>query len=1319
MKERKHTGKRIFAFLMALALIMTSFTVPTENVFAAKTSQAVKSVSLKIGKTNVTKKTITLFYGEKEKLSVAVSPSAAKKAVSIKSSKSSIVSVDKKGNLTAKKAGKAKISVKVTGKNKKTKTTYVNINVKKAFSLNKASLSLQKGYTTAVKTNAAAYNKVTWKTSDKSVATVTNGKIYAVAPGTAKITATIGKVSDTVKVTVLETTKLVVAKTLALKVGETKQLFPKLEPETVKNETYEWKSYRPDIAVVDKNGNVTGKAAGTARIRVNGKNSGAFANIEVTVTADGTVDNGMSMTVTNQIDKYSDDKRAVVMMGDEAEIKVRLVKNGVGIAKKDITLAMKKVSGNADVYKVDDTTIRTDEDGYAKFKVVAKNADQTPGVLDGKNVGYRLTAKYVDSDSRGEQDPVSISLCFADVEYDTAAGVNDLFVQNQYDEDLPKLETSENASAADSGIATTKSMGGDYNVEYVTSQQVTSKKKPHAITMRVVPQLVIPEAASEEVGNKYYELINETSGNYSVYNDETNESTTKVIETIPAGLLYARIYFDNITISKYTKLQIKFYDKKTNEQIGKTQEINADSFGEDSKIVQVPVKDDREVKAVIALISAGQVDEGLNDGYTVAKVEGEWKSEGSQQMDRIDLDEAVTWSTDDGFGRSTAINLSYEQAQEYLPAGSKFLSVNNSYSCRVPAFPSVGNAVIDVKDANGKNVATFMYPSENEKLQDVYQNSNAIKASSTTLKAVNSSAEEIENKVGEIITNTGSTITVDSTKAGYTPLKATVDLNKALGVKLNAFNLYTSIQWSPVTNDDEKPEAEDFYAVKGQQVEVVAQLYDSNDNKVAQEGKQVTFYQGEKLLKSFGFDGKNPSTDKNGQCKITLRNPSQTELFLEELNAKAESFKVRLSIGNQEEVALANIHWVDLGLYYCNDVLDDIEKSSKQGEYLVTDHTIHSGVVETRVFSGNKVLGKYKYNNVQEPGTATATGAKINLSRSVGSQWIFGMPVVGCLNDGTEDIVKKVSGVTVHYSKSGVGDRQVGEVDTESGIYTMTSSVKGDSVLTGKVDAQSISQGTPVYFTIYDAKDKRDYTYPNVGTGTAGISASISLAVNWDPSGMVLKAISPLGDQLDVTTATKVYFSLKDSFGNALATQTVSYKITSTELPALAKEGTVTTDSKGLASISLAAPQQAGTIMITCSCDGDNATDTKTINYVSSGMTTPFSAVSATLAKETEPYTITVNFSSALRSTSVKKEMFKIYKKGSATKDDYRIQSASVVPGHEDQVVLVLDGTGLKDVNVSDVLLDIQPFTDEDGIEYQIVDTNYRTLSNGKGLTIK
>ena len=101
--------------MLVFAFVCSSVFVSNGNAGAAS-EKNIKSVTVKIGGNTVTKKTVTLQKGQKTTLKISVSPRKAKKRVTYTSSKKSMASVSKKGAITAKRAGSAKIKITVTGK---------------------------------------------------------------------------------------------------------------------------------------------------------------------------------------------------------------------------------------------------------------------------------------------------------------------------------------------------------------------------------------------------------------------------------------------------------------------------------------------------------------------------------------------------------------------------------------------------------------------------------------------------------------------------------------------------------------------------------------------------------------------------------------------------------------------------------------------------------------------------------------------------------------------------------------------------------------------------------------------------------------------------------------------------------------------------------------------------------------------------------------------------------------------------------------------------------------------------------------------------
>lgn len=198
---------------------------------------------------------------------VTVKASGSKKAYSFKSSNKSIATVDSKGVVTGKKAGTVTITVTSNGVSKTQK-----IVVKKpSLALSKASATFAKGTTYTVKATPMPTNaKVTWTTSNKSVATVSAGKIKGVKAGAATITARISFKGVTYKKTckVTITNPKINRTTATVYNGKTIKLSV-----TGNKGKIAWSTSDKNIAYVSASGTVKGVKKGTCTIyaKVDGK----------------------------------------------------------------------------------------------------------------------------------------------------------------------------------------------------------------------------------------------------------------------------------------------------------------------------------------------------------------------------------------------------------------------------------------------------------------------------------------------------------------------------------------------------------------------------------------------------------------------------------------------------------------------------------------------------------------------------------------------------------------------------------------------------------------------------------------------------------------------------------------------------------------------------------------------------------------------------------------------------------------------------------------------------------------------------------------
>ena len=191
-----------------------------------------------------------------------------------KSSNTAIVKVSGKENGTCtitakKKTGSAKITITLKSGLKKT----INVKVQKTAVATKKITGIQSKATISKGKNLSlkpvllpitSVEKITYSTSDKKVATVNSkGKITAKGPGIAKITVKAGKKKAYCTITVPGIAN--VKSSATIKKGKSITLKPK---KYGTNSKLVYTSSNTKVAVVNKNGKITGKKKGTAYITV-------------------------------------------------------------------------------------------------------------------------------------------------------------------------------------------------------------------------------------------------------------------------------------------------------------------------------------------------------------------------------------------------------------------------------------------------------------------------------------------------------------------------------------------------------------------------------------------------------------------------------------------------------------------------------------------------------------------------------------------------------------------------------------------------------------------------------------------------------------------------------------------------------------------------------------------------------------------------------------------------------------------------------------------------------------------------------------------
>lgn len=180
----------------------TAYTAGTNVTLTSNLDLFIKWNEIPVSNVTLSSNTETMTHHDTVSLSATVLPSdATHPEVTWTSSDTSIATVDANGKITAVGVGSATITATADGVSSQCAVTVVKKAVT-AVTLNTKSKTVNKGnvftLTAIVTPSDATYPEVTWKSSDNSIATVSqNGKVNATRKGTVTITAMADGVSDT------------------------------------------------------------------------------------------------------------------------------------------------------------------------------------------------------------------------------------------------------------------------------------------------------------------------------------------------------------------------------------------------------------------------------------------------------------------------------------------------------------------------------------------------------------------------------------------------------------------------------------------------------------------------------------------------------------------------------------------------------------------------------------------------------------------------------------------------------------------------------------------------------------------------------------------------------------------------------------------------------------------------------------------------------------------------------------------------------------------------------------------------------------------
>lgn len=279
-----------------------TITVTTEDgKFTADCAVTVKPDTIPVTGVTLDRSTLSLKPGGTGRLTATVQPTdATTQTVTWKSDRNDIATVDDDGNVTAAAVGTCNITVTTTDGGF-TATCAVTVSQTPppdvhvtGVSLDETTLNLAIGdsekLTATVQPENASIKTVTWQSDSDDVATVDDGNVTAVAPGTCNITAktTDGGFTATCAVTVPRvpvTSVTLTPDTLTLAERATQTLTVNVLPENATDKKVTLTSSNRNIATVEQTGLVRAIGKGTAIITATADDgSGKTGTCTVTVT---------------------------------------------------------------------------------------------------------------------------------------------------------------------------------------------------------------------------------------------------------------------------------------------------------------------------------------------------------------------------------------------------------------------------------------------------------------------------------------------------------------------------------------------------------------------------------------------------------------------------------------------------------------------------------------------------------------------------------------------------------------------------------------------------------------------------------------------------------------------------------------------------------------------------------------------------------------------------------------------------------------------------------------------------------------------------
>ena len=370
---------------VAVSVVDKNYTTDTKTTLKADVNVAKAPLS-------VTAKDVTIEQGQEAALDGTVKGLIGKDTVKVTYA---VLGADGKAVQSTKNLAVGTYKIRATVEDQKNYdvtsvvdgTLTVNAVAATGVTVNTTALKINVGESRQVSATVAPANaadkSVTWSSNNTAVAKVTSdGVVYAIAEGTANVTAkTANGKTATIAVTVstvkADSVKLSASKVTLKSIGATKTVKATVNPTNTTDKTVTWKSSNKKVATVSKSGKITAKGNGTATITATTAN-GKKATVKVTVKQT------TKKVVLKVSDKTVTGKTYTLKKGKKVTVKAT-VTDAKG---KKVTSGNQKITWTTSNKKV--ATISK------SGKITAKKAGTvtiTAKTADGKKVTFKVKVK--------------------------------------------------------------------------------------------------------------------------------------------------------------------------------------------------------------------------------------------------------------------------------------------------------------------------------------------------------------------------------------------------------------------------------------------------------------------------------------------------------------------------------------------------------------------------------------------------------------------------------------------------------------------------------------------------------------------------------------------------------------------------------------------------------------------------------------------------------------------------------------------------------------------------------------------------------------